>query len=109
VLAVTQGAADVIRNIVAAEEDVPPDAGLRIDTGEVSDEGVDLDLAFVEGPEEGDSAVVQDGVNVYLSSDASALLADKILDAHEHGDHVHFEIGEQGADGGTPASGFDDA
>jgi Fe-S cluster assembly iron-binding protein IscA len=94
-LAVTQGAADVIRGIVENEDDVPADAGLRIDTGETSEEGVDLDLSFVEGPEEGDSAVKQDGVNIYLSSDASVLLSDKVLDAHEHGDHVHFELGEQ--------------
>ena len=105
-LAVTQGAVDVIRGIVDTEQDVPPEAGLRIDTGAMTDQGVDLDLAFVEGPEEGDSAVKQDGVNVYLSSEASTLLSDKVLDAHEHGDHVHFEIGDQAGDGAVQ---FDDA
>jgi iron-sulfur cluster assembly protein len=95
-LAVTQEAADVIRGIVENENDVPPEAGLRIDTGETTDEGTDLDISFVEGPEEGDEAVQEAGVNVYLSTDASELLSDKVLDAHEHGDHVHFEIGQQG-------------
>jgi Fe-S cluster assembly iron-binding protein IscA len=95
-LALTQEAAEVIRGMVEDEEDVPAEAGLRIDTGETTDDGVDLDLAFVPGPAEGDATVQQDGVNVYLSSEAAEMLSDKVLDAHEHGDHVHFEIGDQG-------------
>ena len=97
-LALTEQAADVIRSMLMSDEDAPAEAGLRIDIGDQSEEGVDLDLSFVPGPEEGDDTLTEQGVNVHLSPEASALLDDKILDAHEHDDHVHFEIGEQ--DGG---------
>lgn len=97
-LELTQQATDVIRTIVESEPEAPEAAGLRIATGETTDEGTDLDLQFVGGPESGDETVEQDGVRVYLSSDASALLDDKVLDAHEHGDHIHFDIGEQGGE-----------
>ena len=96
-LALTQGAAEVIRDMIEGEEAAPDGAGLRIDTGTPSDEGVDLDLEFVEAPEAGDSTVEQDGIRVYLSAEAATLLDDKVLDAHEHGDHVHFSIEEQEA------------
>jgi Fe-S cluster assembly iron-binding protein IscA len=96
-LALTEQAAEVIRTIVAGEDDAPAEAGLRIDVGEQSEEGVDLDLQFVPGPQEGDDTLSEQGCNVHLSPEASALLDDKILDAHEHDDHVHFEIGEQNA------------
>jgi iron-sulfur cluster assembly protein len=96
-LALTQGAADVIREMIEGEEEVPAEAGLRIDTGDVSDDGVDLDLQIVGAPEAGDETVEDKGARVYLSTEAAALLDDKVLDAREHGDHVHFEIGEQEA------------
>ena len=97
-LALTDQATEVIRTMVAGNQDAPAEAGLRIDVGEQSEEGVDLDLQFVPGPEEGDDTISQQGVNVHLSPEAASLLDDKVLDAHEHDDHVHFEIGEQ--DGG---------
>jgi Fe-S cluster assembly iron-binding protein IscA len=96
-LAVTQGAADVIRDMIEGEEEAAAEGGLRIDTGEASDEGVDLDLQFVDAPEEGDETVEEHGARVFLSAEASSLLDDKVLDAHEHGDHVHFSIEEQEA------------
>jgi Fe-S cluster assembly iron-binding protein IscA len=96
VLALTEQAAEVIRTIVSGEDDAPVEAGLRIDVGEQSEEGVDLDLSFVAGPHDGDDTITEQGVNVHLSPEASSLLDDKVLDAHEHDDHVHFEIGEQG-------------
>jgi iron-sulfur cluster assembly protein len=96
-LAVTQGAAEVIRDMIEGEETAPDEAGLRIDTGEVSDDGVDLDLQFVDAPEEGDATVEEHGARVYLSAAAAELLDDKTLDAHEHDDHVHFSIEEQAA------------
>jgi Fe-S cluster assembly iron-binding protein IscA len=95
-LALTQQATDVIRGIVDAEENAPPAAGLRIAAADATEDSVDLDLSFVDGPAEGDDAVEENGVHVYLDAEASALLDDKVLDAHEHDDHVHFEIGEQG-------------
>ena len=96
-LAVSDGAVSVIRGMLESEEDAAAGAGLRIDTGTANDDGVDLDLEFVDAPEAGDETVEQDGIRVYLSADAAALLGDKVLDAHEHGDHVHFSIDEQAA------------
>ena len=96
-LAVSDGAVSVIRDMLESEEGSAAEAGLRIDTGTPSDEGVDLDLEFVDAPQDGDSTVEQDGIRVYLSAEAATLLDDKVLDAHEHGDHVHFSIEEQEA------------
>jgi iron-sulfur cluster assembly protein len=96
-LALTQGAADVIRDMIEGEDEAPAEAGLRIDAGESSDDGIDLDLRFVEAPEAGDATVEEHGARVYLSAEAAALLDDKLLDAHEHDDHVHFSIEEQAA------------
>jgi Fe-S cluster assembly iron-binding protein IscA len=94
-LALTQQATDVIRGIVDAEEDAPAGAGLRIAAADSTEDSVDLDLSFVAGPEEGDDAVEENGVRVYLDAEAAALLDDKVLDAHEHDDHVHLELGER--------------
>jgi Fe-S cluster assembly iron-binding protein IscA len=96
-LAVTEEAVGVIRAMAEDEDAASPEAGLRIATGEANDDGVDLALDFVAGPQEGDETVEQDGVRVYLSAEAAELLDDKTLDAHEHGDHVHFSIEEQAA------------
>lgn len=97
-LALTQDAADVIRNIVdTSEEELPPETGLRIATESMDEEGAQLAITVVEGPEAGDETVTEHGATVYLSSAASELLDDKVLDAHAHEDHVHFTIGDQGA------------
>jgi Fe-S cluster assembly iron-binding protein IscA len=97
-LALTQDAAEVIRNIVdTSEEELPPDTGLRITTESVDEEGAELAITVVEGPESGDEKVVEHGATVYLSETASQLLEDKVLDAHAHEEHVHFTIGDQGA------------
>jgi Fe-S cluster assembly iron-binding protein IscA len=95
-LELTEGAMGVIRGIVEMES-ADGAAGLRITTEEMDGEEAELNLAVAEGPEEGDETVERDGVRVYLSAPASLLLSDKVLDAHEHDDHVHFEINEQGA------------
>jgi iron-sulfur cluster assembly protein len=96
-LALTNDAADVIKNLVesAEEEEVPAETGLRIATGQADEEGTELNISLVEGPEEGDDTIEHSGARVYLSSTASLLLNDKVLDAHTHEDHVHFTIGER--------------
>ena len=95
-LALTNDAADVIKGLVeSAEEEVPAETGLRIATGQADEEGTELNISLVEGPEDGDDTIEHGGALVYLSSTASLLLNDKVLDAHTHEDHVHFTIGEQ--------------
>ncbi len=98
-LELTQDAADAIRNVLdGVDEELPAEAGLRITTESTDAEGTDFGLAIVGGPEEGDATVSEHGVRIYLSSGVSEILDDKVLDAHSHGDHVHFTIGEPGED-----------
>ena len=97
-LELTEGARDVIRGIVEMEDGSGDAAGLRITTETMDGDDTELNIAVADGPEDGDETVSDGGVFVYLNGPASVLLADKVLDAHEHDDHVHFEIGEQ--DGG---------
>jgi Fe-S cluster assembly iron-binding protein IscA len=96
-LAVAQGAVEVIKGMVEDDDDASAEAGLRIDVGQGDEEGVELALDFVDGPGEGDATVEHDGVRVYLTAEAAALLDDKVLDAQAHGDHAHFSIEEQAA------------
>jgi iron-sulfur cluster assembly protein len=88
-LVITEEARDAIRAIVA-ESDVGPNGGLRIFG---SDDEFEFELAAEPG--EGDEVVREGGVVVFLDPTAAELLADKILDAHAHGDHVHFALDEQ--------------
>jgi iron-sulfur cluster assembly protein len=88
-------AIEVIRDIVADGE-VGPDGGLRIsgvaDNGETA-----LDFELAEAPVEGDAVVREDGAVLYLDETAAAVLEDKRLDVHAHGDHFHFSIDERSA------------
>jgi len=86
-------AVEVIRDIVQ-EGEVGPDGGLRIagvaDNGETA-----LDFELAQAPVEGDEVVREDGAVLFLDSTAAAVLDDKRLDVHAHGDHFHFSIDEQ--------------
>lgn len=95
-LELTDGAKDVIRGIVEME-DGGDAAGLRITTEAMDGDDTELNISVADGPEDGDETVADGGVFVYLNGPASVLLADKVLDAHEHEDHVHFTIDQQGA------------
>jgi iron-sulfur cluster assembly protein len=89
-------AVEVIRDIVK-EGDVGPDGGLRIsgvaDNGETA-----LDFELAESPVEGDDVVRVDDAVLFLDETAAAVLDDKRLDVHAHGDHFHFSIDEQQSD-----------
>jgi iron-sulfur cluster assembly protein len=89
VLAITEPAVEAIRNIIE-ESDVGPNGGLRIF-------GSDDDFEFELAPEPaaGDEVIREGGAVVFLDRTAAELLADKVLDAHSHGDHVHFALDEQ--------------
>lgn len=97
-LALTQDAADVIREIVESNPESAAGCGLRIDAESADSDEAQLSMSIAEGPEAGDEKVEQHGVTVYLSESASGLLGDKVLDAHAHEDHVHFTISEQDAE-----------
>jgi iron-sulfur cluster assembly protein len=93
-LAMTQQAVDVIRGIVEDSE-VGPDGGLRISgTGEANGESA-LEFELTDAAQDGDEVVREGGAVVFLDGTAAAVLADKTLDVHAHGDHFHFSVGEQ--------------
>ena len=88
-------AVEVIRDIVA-DGDVGPDGGLRI-SGAADDGETALDFELAQAPVEGDEVVRENGAVLFLDEIASAVLDDKLLDVHAHGDHFHFSIDEQSA------------
>lgn len=97
-LALTQGAADVIREIVDSTPEPGEGTGLRIEAESMNSDEPQLSMSIAGGPEAGDETVEQHGATVYVSESASGLLADKLLDAHTHEDHVHFTIADQDAE-----------
>jgi iron-sulfur cluster assembly protein len=93
-LQLTESARDAVRGIVAAEESAA-ESGLRIASETGADGGPALSMAVAEAPSDGDAVLDQGDVRLFLDSTAAAFLADKVLDAEEHGDHFHFSIDEQ--------------
>ena len=67
---------------------------LRISARTVDGE-VELALEDADGPAAGDETVERDGARVYLDAAAAEALADQVLGAHAHGDHVHFTFDDQ--------------
>jgi Fe-S cluster assembly iron-binding protein IscA len=94
VLVLTEEAQGAIRGIIE-EAGVGPDGGLRISGSNESNGDTALEFDVANGPAAGDEVVSDGGATVFLDETASALLIDKTLDVHAHGDHFHFSIDEQ--------------
>lgn len=92
-LKITEQAQEAIASIVA-DGDGGEGAGLRI-SGTQSNGETALDFELAEAAAEGDAVVSEGGVVLFLDETASAVLDDKVLDVHAHGDHFHFSIDEQ--------------
>jgi len=93
-LKITEQAQEAIRGI-CDEGGASADGGLRI-TGTISDGGeTELEFEVVEAAVDGDEVLREGDVAVFLDETASAVLSDKTLDVHAHGDHFHFSIDEQ--------------
>lgn len=91
-LAVTDNAATVIRDLTTQEE-VPDGTGLRIAADAV--EG-SLTLSLAAAPEVGDQVVDASGARLFLDTDAALLLDDKELDAAvDPAGSIQFAVGEQ--------------
>ena len=101
-LVLTDQAQQVIKGIVG-DSDIGPDGGLRI-TATTDDGEAGLEFDVASGAEDGDETVSAGGAKVFLDSTAAEALSDKTLDVHEHGDHFHFELGEQNGDGSPDAA-----
>ena len=92
-LKITSQAQEAIRGI-CEEGGAGPDGGLRI-SGASSNGETALDFEVVGGAVDGDDVVREGGAVVFLDETAAAVLEDKVLDVHAHGDHFHFSIDEQ--------------
>jgi iron-sulfur cluster assembly protein len=95
-LQVTDDAATTIAS-VCEENGAGAAGGLRI-SGTASNGETALDFEVVTGAWDGDSVVREGGAVLFLDETASAVLDDKTLDVHQHGDHFHFSIDEQESD-----------
>ena len=90
-LTLTPTASTVIENLVSREAD-PQTAGLRIDSGGPQS----TEFAVAAEPQPGDQVVEAGAARVFLESNASVALDEKVLDAQvsEEG-AVRFAIGDQ--------------
>ena len=95
-VAMTEEAVEVIRAIVEDAE-VGPGGGLRISGSNETNGDAALEFELAAEPAEGDEVVRENGAVLFLDEIASAVLDDKLLDVHAHGDHFHFSIDEQSA------------
>ncbi|MBW8484035.1 Fe-S cluster assembly protein HesB [Actinomadura parmotrematis] len=77
-LTLTSGAVQVIRS-VTADPELPPETGIRIESGVNGSEALRLSVA--PAPEAGDQVVEEEGARVYLEPTVATLLDDKELDA----------------------------
>lgn len=91
-LTLTSGAVQVIKTVTANPE-LPPETGIRIESGVDGSDALRLSVA--PAPEAGDQVVEEEGARVYLEPEAAQLLDGKTLDAQvdPQGD-VAFTIAE---------------
>jgi iron-sulfur cluster assembly protein len=94
VLVLTEAAVDAIRGI-CEESEIGPDGGLRISGSGSGNGDTELEFELAETAREGDQVVRESGAIVFLDESAAAVLDDKTLDVHAHGDHFHFSLEEQ--------------
>ena len=96
-LTLTENAAEAVRNIVAATPEAGGEsAGLRIFAQSVPDAPtVELGVAVVEAPADGDEVIEEEGARVFLDSATTDYLEDKVLDASGSDEGVRFTIAEQ--------------
>jgi iron-sulfur cluster assembly protein len=94
VLTLTEQAVEVIRGI-CEESQMGPDGGLRISSAGSGNGDSELEFELADSARDGDQVVRENGAVVFLDSAAAAVLDDKTLDVHAHGDHFHFSLDEQ--------------
>lgn len=92
-LALTDGAVEVVKDIVSAGE-APETGGLRMVAERVGMQ-TKLQLSVVSLPGEDDEVIEEQGARVFLEAQAASLLDDKILDASLEQDQVAFILADQ--------------
>jgi iron-sulfur cluster assembly protein len=93
-LTITENAEQALDAVAAAEE-VPEGAGVRISQGVGQDGQPAVGLALVPGPLPGDAVVDDANVPVFVAEDVADLLDDKVLDAQVVGDQIAFRLADQ--------------
>src|SRR2546429_2957460 len=92
-LALTDDAAEVVRQIVSASDEVSDNGGLRMVAQQVGvDTGLELSIAAL--PAEDDEVIEEQGARVFLDPQAASLLDDKILDANVEQNRIAFTIAD---------------
>jgi Fe-S cluster assembly iron-binding protein IscA len=90
-LALTDAAAEVIRDLVA-ESPLSEAAGLRISAAQLQDGSPGLNLTLTDAPSAEDVVLDDQRVRVFLEPVVAPALDDKILDAHAADGDVSFSI-----------------
>jgi iron-sulfur cluster assembly protein len=92
VLTLTGQAVDAIRSLTT-QPGLPAETGLRI--APQGGDGGSLALSISDGPQPGDEVIEEEGVRVFVHSDAAVMLDDKALDAQVDDEGVAFRLGTQ--------------
>lgn len=79
-LAITAGAAEAIKRIIA-EAGYDESAGLRVGLNRVSEERASLQLLVAQEPAKGDHVIDYEGVRLFIDPQAYTTLDDRVLDA----------------------------
>lgn len=97
-LALTEGAAEVIRGLTAA----PTAEGVRISAASTDSPIPALQIELASAPQEEDAVVEAEGAQLFLAPAALEMLDDKVLDAGVVGDQVEFSVLTQPEAGEQP-------
>jgi iron-sulfur cluster assembly protein len=92
VLTLTPTAEEAVRQIVANAPISDETGGLRIAPGQLTPDGVSLELSIVDSPEPDDQEAGAPDAHVYLEPSTADALDDKVLDAHVEGGNIGFAL-----------------
>jgi Fe-S cluster assembly iron-binding protein IscA len=96
-LTITDNAAEVIKNLVAASE-LPEGSGLRIAAAASQDGNVPVELSLAETPNEEEQVVEQSGAQVFLDQGAAPYLEGKLLDVESDEEQLNFTLSESSSE-----------
>jgi iron-sulfur cluster assembly protein len=93
-LALTDNAVQVVKEIVSSSDEVSETGGLRM-VAERAGSQANFHLNVVPLPAEDDQVIEEQGARVFLEAEAASLLDDKVLDASIEQNQVAFTITNQ--------------
>jgi iron-sulfur cluster assembly protein len=93
-LALTDNAAQAVKDIVSSSDEASETGGLRL-VAERAGTRANFQLSLVPLPAEDDEVIEEQGARLFLEPEAASLLDDKVLDADIEQDRVAFTIADQ--------------